>query len=82
MQNVKLSGIIDIRTSAASAFAGKWKIPNIFGSAEEAIRSGEIDCVHVLTPPNIHAAAALPFLQAGIPALIEKPLAANSAECE
>ena len=82
MQNVKLSGIIDIRTSAASAFAAKWKIPNIFGSAEEAIRSGEIDCVHVLTPPNIHAAAALPFLQAGIPALIEKPLAANSAECE
>ena len=32
--------------------------------------------------PDAHAAAALPFLEAGIPTLIEKPLAADRAECE
>src|SRR3954447_21603345 len=82
MQNVELYGVIDTSASMASAFAKKWKIHHIFSSAEEAIHSGEVDCVHVLTPPNIHATAALPFLESGIPALIEKPLAANSAECE
>jgi predicted dehydrogenase/NAD(P)-dependent dehydrogenase (short-subunit alcohol dehydrogenase family) len=80
--NAQLHGVIDRRGSAAKALAEKWSISRVFGSTEEAIRSGEIDCAHVLTPPDAHAAAAVPFLEAGIPTLIEKPLAVDSAECE
>src|SRR5258707_7682912 len=80
--NVELHGVIDRRDTAAKALAEKWGISRVFGSTEEAIRSGEVDCAHVLTPPDAHAAAALPFLEAGIPTLIEKPLAVNRAECE
>lgn len=82
IRNVELHGVIDRSESAAKALAERWGVSRVFGSAEEAIRSGEVDCVHVLTPPDAHAAAALPFLDAGIPTLIEKPLAANRAECE
>lgn len=37
--------------------------------------------VHVLTPPHQHATVALPLLAAGIDVLLEKPLAATTAEC-
>src|SRR5207302_6559619 len=32
--------------------------------------------------PETHASVALPFLEAGIPAFIEKPLAIDHSECE
>ena len=80
--NVELHGVVDRRERAARALSERWRIAKVFNSPEDALRSGEADCVHVLTPPNSHAAAALPFLAAGIPTLIEKPLAANGAECE
>jgi nucleoside-diphosphate-sugar epimerase/predicted dehydrogenase len=35
----------------------------------------------VLVPPPLHAATAIPLLEAGIAVLLEKPLAASSAEC-
>lgn len=77
-----LHGVIDSNESAARALARQWNIPHVFTSAEEAIASGEVDCAHVLTPPNLHAATALPFLKAGVPVLLEKPLAVNAAECD
>ena len=80
--DVALHAVVDPREAAAAALAAKWRIPRRFGSVEEAIGSGEIDCAHVLTPPDRHMQAALPLLKAGIPALIEKPMAAGTAECE
>lgn len=51
-------------------------------SAAEALAAGGIDAAHILVPPDIHQAAALPFLEAGIPVLLEKPLAVSGAQCE
>lgn len=52
----------------------------------EAVRDirelpGRIDTATVATPPEFHAAVALPLLRAGIPCLIEKPLAMTPADC-
>ncbi len=82
LSNVRLHGVFDPNQSAAQALATKWAVPRVFGSAAEAIASGEVNCVHVLTPPDAHVEAALPFLRAGIPVLLEKPLAVSSSECE
>ena len=79
--NLRLHGVVDPDQAAAKSLARHWHIARVFASAEEALASGEVDCVHVLTPPNLHAATALPFLKAGIPVLLEKPLAATVAEC-
>ena len=79
---LQLHGVIDPNQNAAQALAARWGIPHVFDSAKEAIASGEVDCVHVLTPPDLHAETAMPFLQARIPVLIEKPLAATAVECE
>ena len=79
---LKLHGIADTNRSSAEALAAQWTIPQVFGSVEEALASGEVDRVHVLTPPALHAETARPFLQAGIPVFLEKPLAVNRRECE
>jgi len=79
---VRLQGVLDPNKSAARALAEHWRVPRVFLSSDQAIESGEVDCAHILTPPESHAEAALPFLRVGLPVLCEKPLAANSAECQ
>ena len=78
----RLHCVIDPNQSAAQSLAKQWGAPRVFQSADEAIASGEVDCVHVLSPPDLHAATALPFLKAGIPVLLEKPLGVTTLECD
>ncbi len=79
--NVQLQAVVDVSEAAAGDLAKTWNIPRAFTSVTEAIASGEIDCAHVLTPPPLHLRTALPFLEAGIPVLLEKPLAVSVEEC-
>jgi predicted dehydrogenase len=44
--------------------------------------TGSVDAVVIAAPTSLHAKLALPLLQAGIPCLIEKPLAASLQEAE
>ena len=39
------------------------------------------DSVHVCLLPNLHASAAMPFLEAGINVLLEKPMCETSEQC-
>jgi predicted dehydrogenase/nucleoside-diphosphate-sugar epimerase len=52
-----------------------------YASVAEALAAGGFERAHVLVPPPLHAATAMPLLQAGVAVLLEKPLAASSAEC-
>ena len=52
------------------------------GSSEEALAAGGFDAAHVLTPPDTHAAIAMPLLEAGCDVLLEKPMAASREQCE
>ncbi len=79
--NVQLQAVVDVSEAAARDLAKTWRIPKVFTSVTEAIDSRDIDCAHVLTPPQLHLRTALPFLEAGIPVLLEKPLAASGEEC-
>ncbi|MBI1239166.1 MAG: gfo/Idh/MocA family oxidoreductase [Alphaproteobacteria bacterium] len=38
---------------------------------------GQIDCVSIAAPAEVHAPLAIPFLQAGIHVLVEKPIATS-----
>lgn len=46
-----------------------------FDSVEALLESADLDAVIITTPPDTHVAVAALALQAGIPALVEKPLA-------
>ncbi len=82
LSNLRLTSVVDPNPSAAAALAKAHGIAAVYGSVAEAIAAGGIGAAHVLTPPDRHAETALPFLKAGIPVLLEKPLAVSSAECD
>ena len=77
---VVLYGVFDANAATAEGLARDFHIPNVFDSLEQAAAS-EADTVHVLTPPDLHLATAMPFVQAGKTVLLEKPLGVSSAEC-
>jgi len=43
---------------------------------------GNVDAVTVAVPTAVHARVVIPFLEAGIPVLVEKPIAASVAEAD
>ncbi|MDQ2629893.1 MAG: Gfo/Idh/MocA family oxidoreductase [Actinomycetota bacterium] len=51
-----------------------------FASAEELVRSDEIDVVHICAPNNLHLPLALAAIEAGKHVICEKPVALDSAE--
>ncbi|MEL6369432.1 MAG: NAD-dependent epimerase/dehydratase family protein [Pseudomonadota bacterium] len=54
----------------------------VFTCADDCLSSVSLDAVHVLTPPPVHEASALPWLKAGIDVLLEKPMAETVAQCD
>jgi len=54
-------------------FAKKFDVPFITGDYRELLKRGDIGMACICTPSNMHAENAADFLNAGIPALVEKP---------
>ena len=81
MPRTSLAAIVDTNKEAAHTFAERWRVPAVYDSVNAAIAVGDIHCAHILTPPDTHHAAAEVFLAAGLPVLVEKPLATSSADC-
>lgn len=69
-----LVGACDRDAAARSAFASETGVP-VFASVDELLDQGRPDVVHVLTPPQSHAAVAITLLEAGVNVLVEKPFA-------
>ncbi len=74
LPGVALQAVVDPRLEAAKAVAGRWGIPGVHDSLEAALAPGDLDCVHVLTPPDLHEPVTRQALEAGLPVLVEKPL--------
>lgn len=68
MDNVELVGVYDKDIKKARELEY-----NVFSSIEEVISSG-IDAVSICTPTETHLEIALPFANAGVNLLIEKPV--------
>ena len=77
---ITLSAVVDPNLEAATSLASKWGIAKAYGSIDEALQAGSFDCAHVVVPPALHAAVGIKLLKAGIPVLLEKPLAVNHSE--
>ena len=74
-----LVGVVDINAARAGEIAAKHGVPVI---ADAASLLGTVDAVSIATPTATHLDVALPFLEAGIAVLIEKPLAGSLAEAD
>jgi len=72
MEHVELIGIVDTDLPKAQALAEQFETAAFRDTADIIDR---VDAVTVAVPTQFHEAVAMPFIERGIPVLIEKPLA-------
>ena len=73
----RLTGVFDPIRSRRELIASRHSGCGAFDSAESLVHSGDVDAVIVATPAESHAEMASLALRAGLPVLVEKPLAGS-----
>jgi len=76
---LEIAAVCDPDLERARSLARPWKIPAAVATIEELAGLG-VQVAHVLTPPDLHVRVTRQLLEAGIGALVEKPLALSSRE--
>ena len=79
MPEVDLVAVVDTNQARAAEVAAKYAT-SPFTDASTLI--GRVDAVTIATPTVSHVQVALPFIEAGVASLVEKPLAASLAEAD
>ena len=79
MAGVELVGICDTNRSRADEISAKFG-GQTFADSRELI--GRIDAVTVAVPTVAHVDVALPFLEAGVATLVEKPIAPSVSDAD
>jgi predicted dehydrogenase len=79
---VALAAVVNHRAESAAAFAEEFGIPRRYTSLADLLGEGGVDAVVVSTPNYLHAPQTIAALQAGLPVMVEKPMAMNAAEAE
>jgi predicted dehydrogenase len=79
MDEVELVGVVDIKPGRAEEVAAKYGT-RAFVAASEVL--GRVDAVCVAVPTVSHVPIALPFIDAGVSVLVEKPIAASMDDAD
>jgi predicted dehydrogenase len=79
MDGVELAGVVDTKPGRAGEVAAKYGTA-AFTSAHEI--AGRVDAVTIAVPTSSHVDVALPFVEAGVAVLVEKPIASSLAEAD
>jgi predicted dehydrogenase len=76
-----LLAVMRRNTKLAEDYAQRHNVPKVYSRASDLINDPAINAVYVATPPASHAEYAIEVIKAAKPVYIEKPMAANYAEC-
>ena len=79
MPEVDLVAVVDRKPGRAADIAAKHGTASL---ADASALIGRVDAVTIATPTVSHVEIALPFVEAGVAVLVEKPLAASLAEAD
>ena len=79
LPGVELVAVVDTNRERAAEIAAASGTRGLFDSRELL---GHVDAVTVAVPTELHRDVALPFLKAGVPVLVEKPIARSLAEAD
>jgi len=82
LPNVEVRAICDLNRRQAEQFAEAKGIPRVYANLGEMLAQEQLDVVHILTPPHIHFGTACQVIEAGVDALIEKPLCHTVEYCQ
>jgi predicted dehydrogenase len=79
MEGVRLAGVVDILPDRAAAVAARHET-QAHTDARDVL--GAVDAVTIAVPTVAHLEVARPFVEHGVPVLVEKPLAASLEEAD
>jgi predicted dehydrogenase/nucleoside-diphosphate-sugar epimerase len=82
MKYVTSVALCDINKEAVVRLAQKYNIHKRYTDYAEMLRDEQLDVVHVLTNPQIHADISILAAKTGRHILVEKPMCINSAEAK
>jgi predicted dehydrogenase len=74
-----LAAVVDTNTPRATEIAATYGVEAAFDYRDVL---GRVDAVTIAVPTELHAEIAVPFLQTGVPVLVEKPMARTLAEAD
>ncbi|MCA9265052.1 MAG: Gfo/Idh/MocA family oxidoreductase, partial [Planctomycetales bacterium] len=77
----ELVAVVDRQTSRARALADAHRIPHVFASINEMLDAVPVDVIHLLVPPELHAAVAEECLAGQAHLFLEKPMCTSTDEC-
>jgi predicted dehydrogenase len=81
MPGIQLVGVADIDPFRAKSLAQRWGAAASFSSLDEMLATAKPDVVHVLLPPERHAAPVVQSLAGGAHVFVEKPMCISATEC-
>src|SRR5271157_2154587 len=70
----RFAGVYDVQFPRAEAFAARYGVP-AYRSLEEMLHDSKVQAVSICTPHATHAEMVVACAEAGVHALIEKPMA-------
>jgi len=79
LPDVSLVAVVDTNRPRAEEIAAAYQTRPLFDARELA---GQVDAVTIAVPTALHRDITLPFLHAGVPVLVEKPMARSLAEAD
>jgi predicted dehydrogenase len=79
LPGVRLVGIVDLNPERAQEIAAACRTEVL---TDMARLPGAVDAVTIAVPTESHVGVALPLVEAGVPVLVEKPLARSLAEAD
>jgi predicted dehydrogenase len=75
-------GVCDIDADKGRRFARQFGIGEVYTDLDPLLEQHRLDVVHVLTPPQTHAALASRAMEAGCNVLVEKPMALSTEQAD
>ena len=81
LPGTQLVAACDRDAGRVRAFAARYGVARIYNSLDTMLADGQLDAIHVLLPPDLHAANAAEIIDAGFHVVLEKPMATCVDAC-
>jgi len=81
-KKARVVALCDPQVAQAEELARAYDIPKVYRDFQEMVKAERLDAVDICSPPRTHAEVAIRSLEAGAHAMIEKPMAIGTSECD